>query len=76
MKTDPTEKLTKEDLLNSLYFFAECLENPTHNHLEVGFRHSPLTKDEMIERYKQECYYVHQALLGLIEDIKNKGLLC
>lgn len=49
--------MTKEQLLVNLEYWAECLENPTYNSLEVGFRHSPLSKDEITkpESKKHEC---------------------
>jgi hypothetical protein len=66
--------MTKEELLVNLEFWADCLENPTYDSLEVGFRHSPLTKDEIIERYKQECYMIRHAILRVIEIIEKDGI--
>lgn len=62
------------DLIASLEYIAENLENPTYNSLDVGFRHSPLTKDEIIERYKHECYCTHNDVLKLIALIKTNGI--
>jgi hypothetical protein len=66
--------MTKQDLLVNLEFWASCLENPTYNSLEVGFRHSPLSKDEIIERYKQECAMTRHAILQVIEIINKEGI--
>ena len=66
--------MTKDDLLVNLEFWASCLENPTYDSLEVGFRHTPLTKDEIIERYKQECYMTRHAILRVMEIINEEGI--
>lgn len=62
------------DLLVNLEYWAECLENPTYNSLEAGFRHSPLSKDEIIQRYKDECHMTRYAILKVIEIIQNEGI--
>lgn len=66
--------MTEEELLVNLEYWASCLENPTYNSLEVGFRHSPLSKDEIIQRYKDECNITRHAILRVMEIIKEKGL--
>lgn len=66
--------MTKQELLVNLEFWADCLENPTYNSLETGFRHTPLTKDEIIDRYKQECDMTRYAILRVIEMIKEDGI--
>lgn len=66
--------MTKEDLLVNLEFWADCLENPTYNSLEVGFRHSPLSKDEIIQRYKDECNMTRIAILRVMEMIEKDGI--
>ena len=63
-----------DDLIASLEYITENLENPTYNSLEVGFRHTPLTKDEIIERYRQECYCTRSDVLKLIDLIKKNGI--
>ena len=62
------------DLINSLEYIAENLENPLYNSLDVGFNHSPLTKFEIIERYAHECYCSRNDILKLIEFIKKEGI--
>jgi hypothetical protein len=62
------------DIINSLEYLAENLENPTCNSLEVGFRHSPLTQKEIIERYQHACYCTRNDILKLIEIIKIEGI--
>lgn len=66
--------MTKEDLLINLEFWASCLENPTYNSLEVGFRHTPLSKDEIIQRYKDECNMTRHAILRVMEIINEEGI--
>ena len=66
--------MTKEDLLNNLEYWESCLENPAYNPLETGFRHTPLTKDEIIYRYKQECHMTRHAILRVIEIINKEGI--
>ena len=62
------------DLVVNLECWAKYLENPTYNSLEVGFRHSPLSKDEIIQRYKDECHMTRHAILKVIEIIQNEGI--
>lgn len=62
------------DVLINLEYWASCLENPTYNSLEVGFRHSPLTKDEIIQRYKDECHITRHAIMRVIEIIHEEGI--
>lgn len=64
--------MNKEKLLANLEYWRDCLENPAYNSLEVGFRHSPLSKDEIIERYAQECQHVRESILRVIKDIENE----
>lgn len=66
--------MTKDELLPNLEYWANCLENPTYNSLETGFRHTPLTKDEVIDRYKQECHMTRHAILRVIEIINEEGI--
>ena len=66
--------MTLNDLLISLKCCADSLENPTYNSLEVGFRHSPLTQKEIIERYKTECHITRHEIIKIIETIKKEGI--
>ena len=66
--------MTHEQLLFTLEYWADCLENPTYCPLEVGFRHRPLTKDEMIQRYKDECAHTRDAILRTVEILKRDGI--
>jgi len=66
--------MTQEELLINLEFWADCLENPTYNSLEVGFRHTPLSKDEIIQRYREECNMTRAAILRVIEIINEDGI--
>jgi len=66
--------MTKEELLNNLEFWADCLENPTYRPLDVGLRHNPLSKDEIIQRYRDECDMTRAAILRVIEMINEDGI--
>jgi len=66
--------MTKQELLIYLNFWVDSLENPLYHSLEVGFRHSPLTKDEMIQRYKEECYITRNSIMRVIEMIEKDGI--
>ena len=66
--------MTKQELLIYLNFWVDSLENPLYDSLEVGFRHSPLTKDEMIQRYKDECYITRNSIMKVIEMINEDGI--
>ena len=66
--------MTPNDLVVNLEFWASCLENPTYNSLEVGFRHSPLSNDEIIQRYKHECDFVVDSIRKVIEIIQKEGI--
>jgi hypothetical protein len=63
-----------DHLLDNLEILAENLKDPTHNPLETGFRHSPLTTAEIIQRFNQECYHVRHTLLRLIEIVREEGI--
>ena len=66
--------MTKDELIINLEFWASSLENPTYNSLEVGFRHTPLSKDEIIQRYKDECNMTRHAILRVMEMIEKDGI--
>ena len=66
--------MTKDELIINLEFWASSLENPTYNSLEVGFRHTPLSKDEIIQRYKDECNMTRHAILRVMEMIEEEGI--
>ena len=66
--------MTKDEILLNLEFWANCLENPSYNSLEVGFRHTPLGKDEIIQRYRDECSMTRHAILRVMEIINEEGI--
>ena len=39
---------------------ADMAEMPTYRSLEVGFRHLPLTRKEIVERYGETCLFIAQ----------------
>lgn len=66
--------MTKQQLIETLEYLVDSLENPTYNSLEDGFRHTPLSKDEIIQRYDQECRYTRLCISQLLEKIQNEGI--
>lgn len=61
-------------LLDMLEYIADNLRDPTYNPLDVGFRHSPLTQAEKLERYEHECYCTRADILKLMAMIKTQGI--
>lgn len=59
-----------ETLLNISYLI-DILSNPTYNSLEVGFRHTPLSDREKIERYKDACEHAVDVLTRMFESMKG-----
>jgi hypothetical protein len=56
-----------EQLLIELENIIDLTDNPLYNSLEVGFRHSPLSPKEQIDRLKDVCAHVNicaRAALG------------
>ena len=67
-------QMTVEELTINLEFWIESLRNPVYNPLETGFRHSPLTKDEIIQRYRWECAATVAAMERVLELIREQGV--
>lgn len=55
--TTPTvaEAARVKQAIVELEAVKDYAEQPLYNHLEVGFRHNPLTNAETLERYKYAC---------------------
>lgn len=51
-----------EGVLADLKYLIDRMEQPTYNQLEQGFRHSPLSHKEALERYKSACSEAHHIL--------------
>lgn len=66
------EKLRKaiEDTNAMLKMACEALEKPTHNPLDVGFRHNPLSQKEIIQRLTETCSFVRADLLKTIDEAR------
>lgn len=52
----------------------DMLSNPTYHSLEVGFRHSPLTKDEKLSRYAETCEIVRLYLSIVHTNLYGKEI--
>lgn len=66
--------MKKNDLILCLEDLKDILDKPLYNSLEVGFRHSPLSQTEMIERYRQTCYTTKEDLRVLIQILKDSKI--
>jgi hypothetical protein len=55
-----------EEEKDYIKYILSYLEQPLYNSLEVGFRHSPLTNKEIIERYKFTCIHACNDLKYLL----------
>lgn len=54
--------------LDDAMYFAE---HPLRNDLETGFRHSPLTDKEKLQRYEAACKYIAEDLKYVFEYIEE-----
>ena len=56
-------------------FYLEQIEEisrlPLYNSLEVGFRHSPLTQKEKLERYELACTMINEFAIMLMKELKD-----
>lgn len=56
------QKKKYEGVIWDLEYMKERTEFPTYNQLESGFRHTPLTQKEILQRHVDLCQEVHQIL--------------
>ena len=66
MTKDEKIKYVLEDVL-------ESLRRPTYRHLEVGFRHTPLSQKEIAERYEETCIFAARDIEELLNEINNSS---
>lgn len=62
---EPDDKI--KQLMIELENIIDLTNNPLYNSLEVGFRHSPLSLKEQVDRLKDVCAHVNicaRAALG------------
>lgn len=64
-------KLSTEQLIANLEIIEDISRAPLYNSLEVGFRHSPLTTKEQLERYAESCRIINEFVVDLIKIIRN-----
>lgn len=57
---EPDDKI-RYQLMIELENIINLTDNPLSNPLEVGFRHSPLSPKEQIDRLKDVCAHVNQC---------------
>ena len=65
--------MAKDEILTYLYYIEEISRAPLYNSLEVGFRHSPLTTKEQLERYTDSCSLINQYAVHMIKSIRGQG---
>lgn len=46
-------------------------EYPLRNDLEVGFRHSPLSDKEKLQRYRQACGFIAEDIKYVLEILND-----
>jgi len=54
-----------------LELIEEISRAPLYNSLEVGFRHSPLTTKEQLERYADACHVINTYAVHMIQTIRD-----
>ena len=66
----PEEIMTAriKQLIGDLENIISLTDEPLYNPLEVGFRHSPLSPAEQIERLKEVCAVVNYCARLAISD--------
>lgn len=64
---------------NEILFYVEMIEEisraPLYNSLEVGFRHSPLTNKEQLDRYRDACQLINQYAISLFDTLKSQEII-
>lgn len=60
-----------ERIKQTLELIISRAENPLYNPLETGFRHSPLSVQETIKRYKEFSEEVFVDCNAILRDINS-----
>jgi hypothetical protein len=60
-----------EKIKCTLEVVLESLRRPTYCHLEIGFRHTPLSQKEIIERYEETCILAARYIEELLKEINK-----
>lgn len=63
--------MNTNELLMHLEMIEEISRTPLYNSLEVGFRHSPLTTKEQLERYADACHVINTYVVHMIQSIRD-----
>lgn len=63
---------TNEMLMHYLEMIEEISRAPLYNSLEVGFRHSPLTTKEQLERYADACHVINTYVVHMMQSIRDE----
>jgi hypothetical protein len=65
------KRMDKELILSYLEMIEETSRLPLYNSLEVGFRHSPLSPKEKLDRYADACAQINQFVQIMIKDLRD-----
>lgn len=63
--------ITQDNIIPTLEMILDMAQNPLYNSLEVGFRHSPLSLPEKIQRYQDVMEYINQVMPEIIEYVND-----
>lgn len=63
--------MNKDEILAHLEMIEEISRLPLYNSLEVGFRHSPLTNSEKLERYEMSCAIINNHVTYMMEKFND-----
>lgn len=63
--------MNKDEILTYLEFIEEISRLPLYNSLEVGFRHSPLTNKEQLDRYADSCKIINEYAQHMIRLMRD-----
>lgn len=66
--------MANDEILSYLEMIEEISRAPLYNSLEVGFRHSPLTTKEQLERYADSCSIINQYAVHMIRSIEQEDV--
>jgi hypothetical protein len=60
-----------ERIKDTIEMMRERAKNPLYNSLETGFRHSPLTTSEQLQRYRKFSEEVKADCEAILKEISS-----
>lgn len=64
--------MSYNNILHTVDYLLERANNPLYNPLEAGFRHSPLSLKEKLERYEDFVMEVSSGLQHIMKNLPTK----